>query len=248
MSLMLVGLFNTFLYTPLYNALVFLIDVAPLASVGFAVILLTVAVKLILFPLSLKAVKTQIAVRAVEPELKKVREQYKNDKQEQARRTMELYRREKINPFSGFLVLLIQLPIIFALYFVFFRGGLPTVDPALLYGFVPTPETVNMAFLWISDVSGRSIALALLAGATQFVQIRLTLPPLAARKENAGLKEDLARSFQLQMRYVMPIIVAVIAYVISAAIALYWTTSNVFAIGQEMVVRRRYKRDESPPK
>jgi YidC/Oxa1 family membrane protein insertase len=235
--------FHTALYQPLYNGLVFLIDVAPAASVGLAVILLTVVVKLILFPLSLKAIKTQIAVRAVEPELKQVREAHKNNKQEQARSIMELYRREGINPFSGFLVLFIQLPIIFALYWVFFRGGLPTVDAELLYAFVPTPEHVNMAFLWISDVSGRSATLALLAGATQYVQISLTLPPLEKRKEAASFKDDLARSFQLQMRYVMPIAVVGIAYFISAAIAIYWTTSNVFAILQEIFVRKRYKKD-----
>lgn len=241
---MFVSLFHTLLYEPLYNGLVFFIDIAPMASVGIAVILLTIVVKLALFPLSIKAVKTQIGVRAVEPELKKLREQYKNDKQEQARHIMELYRREGINPFSSFLVIFIQLPIIFALYWVFFRGGLPVIDTDILYSFIPTPEHVNMAFLWISDVSGRSAVLALLAGITQYTQIRLTLPPMGPRQQAAGFKEDLARSFQLQMRYIMPLVVVVVAYFISAAIALYWTTSNVFAIGQEFVVRKRYKKNE----
>jgi YidC/Oxa1 family membrane protein insertase len=235
-------MFDALLYTPLYNGLIFLIDVVPTANVGFAVILLTVIVKLVLFPLSLKAVKTQIAVRALEPELNTLKEKYKDDKQEQARKLMELYRENKVNPFSGFLVILIQLPIIFALYWVFFRGGLPVVDVDKLYSFVPKPEMVNMHFLWVADVSAKSVALAILVGITQFVQIKLTLPPMKKRTKNGGFKEDLARSFQIQMRYVMPFIAAGAAYIISAAIALYWTTSNVFAIGQELFVRHRWKR------
>lgn len=243
---MFTSLFHTALYQPLYNGLIFLVDVVPAASVGLAVVLLTILVKLALFPLSIKAVKTQIAVRAVEPELKKVREENKENKQEQARLIMELYRREGINPFSGFVVVLIQLPIIFALYWVFFRGGLPVINIDLLYSFVPIPENMNMAFLWIADVSGRSAVLALAAGATQYFQIKFTLPPMAERKSAASFKDDLARSFQLQMRYVMPVVVVLIAYFISAAIALYWTTSNVFAIGQELVVRKRYRKNITP--
>ena len=238
---MISAAFNFLLYNPLYNALIFFISVAPYASAGIAVILLTVVVKLVLFPLSLKAVKTQVLMRELEPELTKIKKQYEKDKQEQARRTMVLYKEKGVNPFSGFLVILIQLPIIFALYFVFFRGGLPTIDPALLYSFVTPPSRVNMEFLWVPDIAGRSVVLALLVSVTQYFQINLTMPPLKPRDKNASLKDDLARSFQLQMRYVMPLIVFGVAYFISAAIALYWTTSNLFAIAQEVFVLKKHR-------
>lgn len=237
---MLGALFNTLLYNPLYNGLIFLVSIVPAANVGIAVISLTVIVKLVLFPLSLKAVRTQMAVRAIEPKLNDIKKKYEKDKQEQARKVMELYRTENINPFSSFLVILIQLPIILALYFVFFSGGLPMVDKALLYSWVTLPDVVNMHFLWIDDVSGRSFILALIAGITQYIQIKLALPPLKARTKEQSFKDDLARSFNLQMRYVMPVVVVGIAYFISAAIALYWATSNLFAIGQELYVRRAY--------
>ena len=238
---MISAAFNFLLYNPLYNALIFFISVAPYASVGIAVILLTVVVKLVLFPLSLKAVKTQVLMRELEPELTKIKKQYEKDKQEQARRTMGLYKEKRINPFSGFLVILIQLPIIFALYFVFFRGGLPTVDLTLLYSFVIPPSMVNMEFLWVPDIAGRSVVLALFASVTQYFQINLAMPPLKPRDKNASLKDDLMRSFQLQMRYVMPLIVFGVAYFISAAIALYWTTSNLFAIAQEVFVLKKHR-------
>lgn len=237
---MLSALFNVLLYNPLYNGLIFLISVVPAANVGLAVIFLTVIVKLALFPLSLKAVRTQMAVRGIEPKLREVKKKYEKDKQEQARKILALYREENINPFSSFLVILIQLPIIFTLYFVFFRGGLPVVDTTLLYSWVSLPGVVNMHFLWIDDVSGRSMVLALIAGITQYIQIRLALPPLTVRGKEDGFKEDLARSFNMQMRYVLPIFVVGFAYFISAAIALYWATSNIFAIGQELYVRRVY--------
>ncbi len=232
-------LFNTLIYDPLYNGLVFFIDVVPGGDVGVAVILLTLLVKFILFPLSKKAIKTQIAMKAIEPELKKLKETIK-DKQEQAKAMMELYRKNGMNPFSSILLLFIQLPVIFGLYWVFFRGGLPEINLDIIYAIIPEPTVVNMQFLGLVDMAGKSAILAGLAGVTQFIQARLSLPPAAPRKDGDGFKEDLARSFNIQMRYVLPVIVAVVAYVISAAVALYWLTSNIFTIGQELLVRRRY--------
>jgi YidC/Oxa1 family membrane protein insertase len=239
---MISGIWSIFFYNPLYNGLVFLLSVVPFADVGIAVITLTVVVKLILFPLSIKMVKTQLAVRSLEPELAKLKETHKNDKQEQARQTMALYKKRGVNPFSGFLLILIQLPIIFALYFVFLRGGLPSINQDILYSFIRVPETINMHFLGLVDMSLRSVTLAFLAGVTQYFQIRFSLPPMKPRGEKPSLKEDLARSFHIQMRYVMPVIVFAVAYAISSAVALYWLTSNLFAIGQEVFVRRKIKK------
>ncbi len=238
---MLSGIFHTFIYSPLYNTLVFLVDIVPFADVGLVVIILTLLVKLSLFPLSIKAVRTQLAVRKMESEISTLKEKYKDNKEEHARQTMALYRKNGVNPFSSFLLILIQFPIILGLYWVFARGGLPVINTEILYSFTPIPEVFNMQFLWVSDIAGKSIILALLAGVTQFFQIRLTLPPMKKRKGNPSLKEDLTHSFHLQMRYVMPIVVIGVAYMVSAAIAIYWTTSNLFAIGQEFYVRRKIK-------
>lgn len=238
---MLVTAFNTIIFTPLYNGLVFLIDVLPLADVGFAVVLLTILVKIILFPLAHKVARMQVQMRELSPHIEAIKEQYKDDKQEQTLKLMALYKEKNIRPFLSILVVLIQLPIIFGLYWVFFRGGLPTIQIELLYSFVPVPEMVNMHFLGLFDMGGRSIVLALLAGITQFIHTSYALPAPKPRGENPSIKDDLAHSFHLQMKYVMPIIVVVISYTISAAIALYWLTSNLFAIGQELLVLRKAK-------
>ncbi|MEK7081996.1 MAG: YidC/Oxa1 family membrane protein insertase [Patescibacteria group bacterium] len=233
--------FHTIIFVPLYNGLVFLIDITPFADVGIAVIVFTCIVKLSMFPLSKKAVKTQMAMKAIEPETEKIKNQFKNNREELARQTMALYKKHQVNPFSSFAVILIQIPIILGLYYVFFKGGLPTINTDWLYSFVAAPDKVNMLFLGLLDISKKSILLALLAGVTQFFQAKLAMPPIKPRGDKPDFKADLARSMGLQMRYIFPVVVVFIAYSISGAIALYWTTSNIFAIGQELVIRRQLK-------
>jgi YidC/Oxa1 family membrane protein insertase len=241
---MIVDAFNTLIFNPLYNGLIFLIDVVPGADVGIAVIVLTVSVKLILFPLAHKVAHMQVRMREVAPKIDEIKEAYKEDKQEQTLKIMALYKKYNVRPFLSLLVVFIQIPIILGLYWVFFRGGLPEVQIDLLYAFIPIPDMVNMQFLGLVDMGGRSITLALLAGATQFTHSFYALPKPKPRGDNPTIKEDLAHSFHLQMKYVMPVIVIVISYTISSAIALYWATSNIFAIGQELLVRREIRRLE----
>lgn len=236
---MVSSLFHTFVYTPLYNALVALLSLGSFVDVGIAVVSLTVLVKLVLYPLSLKASRTQQVMRELEAPMRELRERYKDDRETQGRKILELYKERGVNPFSGFLVLLVQLPLILGLYFVFLKGGLPTIDTSLLYPFIREPLHVSMYFLGFLDMASKSYLLAVLAGATQYLQAHYAMPPLAPRSEHASFQEDFARSMQVQMKYVLPIIVAFVAYVASAAVALYWITSNLFAVGQELYVRKQ---------
>lgn len=238
------SIFTTFFYNPLYNGLVFLISIVPLADVGIAIIVLTIFVKLILFPISKKAVRTQMKMKKLEPELNSIKKKYEKNKQAQSKRMMELYKENNINPFSGFLLILIQFPVIIALYWVFYKGGLPVINVDLLYNFVSLPEAVNMNFIGLVDMSGKSALLALMVGVTQYYQIKFSLPELKERTSDPSLKEDLARSLNLQMRYMMPIMIMVFSYIFSAAIALYFLTSNIFAIGQEIYIRKNVKEKE----
>src|SRR3989344_7779658 len=147
---MLLGIYTTVFYQPLYNALVFLVSIIPGGNMGVAIILLTVLVRFVLFPISHKSIVSQSKMRAIAPALEKLKETHKEDKQEQARKTMELYRSHGINPFSGIILLIIQLPIILALYNVFLKG-LPHLDGTLLYSFVHLPDIApQMAFFWIA--------------------------------------------------------------------------------------------------
>ncbi|HJN62869.1 MAG TPA: YidC/Oxa1 family membrane protein insertase [Candidatus Paceibacterota bacterium] len=237
---MISSLFNTTFYNPLYNGIILLLNLLPWIDLGLAIILFTLIVKLILFPLSQKSIRTQARIKSIEPQIKAIKEKYK-DKREQATKTMELYKTEKINPFSGLFLILLQIPIIFALYFIFLRAGFPEVNTEILYSFVKIPEQINTVFLGFIDISQKSFLLALVAGITQFFQARLSSPNLPQQqndKNERSLASDFAKSMSLQMRYVFPVIIFFIAWNISAAIALYLATSNIFMIGQELYVKK----------
>jgi len=243
---MISNIFHSFFFDPIYNGLVFLIAHFSWMDMGIAVILITVLIKLILFPLTKKSIKIQIKTKELEPELKKIKEEYKDNKEEQARQIMDLYKKNHLNPLSGFLVILIQLPIIFALYFVFLKGGFPEINMDILYSFIKVPQEVNMQFLGLINMTEKNIILALLAGISQYIQFQLMLPKmeLKAKNHQKTFKDDLMRSMNTQMRFVMPIIVFFISYSLPAAIALYWITSNVFMIFQEIFVKRKMENQQ----
>lgn len=234
--------FFALVYDPLYNGLVYLVDIVPAHDIGIAVIILTVIVKIILLPLSRQAIKTQIAMRAIAPEVDAIKEKFKEKQDEQARAIFALYRERNIRPFASFFLILVQFPILFGLYWVFWKGGFPTIDASILYSFVPPPERVNMEFLGLINMSERSILLAAAAGLTQLLYARLSMGPRKPRvkSDNPSFSSDMAHSFDLQARYFLPVIVAGIAYTVSAAIPLYWTASNLFMLAQEFAMGRRF--------
>lgn len=238
------SIWHLIFFDPIYNSLVFFIDIVRGEDVGVAIILTVILVKLVLLPVSLKAARTQFVMREIEPRMKEIKEKYKDKKEEQARKTMELFQEAKVNPFSSILLLFIQIPIIIALYLSVSRGGgvpLPDINTDILYAFMPIPENPNMLFLGFLNILAKSLPLALLAGITQFIHTQLSMPKLASRdpKAEPNFKDDFSRSMQMQMKYVMPIIIVMVSYSISAAIALYFTVSNLTAIAQEYYVRHK---------
>lgn len=235
--------FHTAIYQPIYNALAFLIGVVPGGDVGIAIILITILVRLVLFPLSLSAIKTQISMRAIDPELRALREKLKDNKEELARRTMALFKENNINPFASFLLILIQLPIIIGLYLVLQNESQAvSFDPNILYAFVHAPQEASLFFLGFLDLAGKSVVLALAVGVTQFIYAYLMTPaiPPKAAAAKPSFQDDLTRSMNLQMRYVFPVVIGIVAYAVSSAIALYFLVGNLFSIGQELAIRRMH--------
>ncbi len=234
-------LFVTVIYNPLYNLMVWLISVVPSHEVGFAVLALTVIVRIILIPLSRRAIQSQVDMRKVAPEITKLRDKHKDDKQAESKAIFELYKERGIHPFSGFFLTIIQIFIVYPIYWICSRAGLPKIDAGALYSFVHVPSVVNMEFLSLINMSGHSIVLALLAGVSQFTYTRLAMGPHGVKTATeASFSDDMARSMDTQARYVLPAIIAVIGYSIGAAAPLYWTTSNTFMIVQEYIAGRRF--------
>ena len=231
-------IYGIIFYQPIYNALIGLIDIIPTADVGLAVVILTIVVKLILFPLTQKALITQLRMKELEKPLATIKEKYKDNAEEQTKQTFALYKKYEVNPFSGMLTLLIQLPVILTLYWVFTRGGLPTINTSLLYGFVHVPAMVSMKFLGLINIHVRSIFLAVCAGLSQFAQAHYSLRDQELAPSGTSFKDDMMQGMQIQMRYVLPLIIFAIGLGFAGAITLYWTVSNLFIVGQEIYLRK----------
>lgn len=241
---MISSFFNTTIFQPLYNGLIILMHTLPFADVGVIIIIFTSIIKLILLPLSIKASKAQLQMKSIEKDLALIKEKHKDNKEEQSKKTIEYYKEKGINPFAGFFILIVQLPIIIGLYQIFLKSGLPKINEALLYSFVSPILSVNMMFLGILDVSAKSITLAILAGITTYIQLHLASAQSSASTAT-GMQADIAKMMTTQMKYVFPVIVTFISYSISGALALYWITSNLFAIGQEIYIKNKYHKN--PP-
>lgn len=236
-------IWNSFFYQPIYNTLIFIINHITFGDVGSAIILATILIKFALFPLTKKSIKSQILTKKMEPELKQIKKDYLN-KEEQSKKTFELYKKYGTNPFSGCLVVLIQLPFIFALYYVFYKGL--SFDTSLIYPFIQVPTHLNNNFLGLFNMQNQSLIIAILAGISQFIQGQLSSPikfkkeivKEISNKTKPSFQDQLSKSMQTNVKYILPIFIIFIAYKISAAVALYWFISNVFTITQEWYIRR----------
>src|SRR3989338_9674931 len=228
----LVNIFDIFLYHPLFNFLVLIYNYIPGHDFGLAVILLTVIIRFILYPLSVKALNSQKVLQNLQPKLKELQKKYKDDKEKQTKETLEFYRKEKINPFSGLFLALIQLPILIALYNVFWKG-LKSGELNNLYSFVVNPVNINSMFLGLVDLSKPNLTFAILAGIIQFFQTKMLMP---AQKKNQGQKPDISSIMQKQMVYVFPFITVIILFNLPSALGLYWIVSGLFSIAQQYYI------------
>jgi YidC/Oxa1 family membrane protein insertase len=231
-------IWNLILYQPLLNALAFLVSIIPGGDVGVAVIILTILVKVILFPLSQKSIESQAEMNILTPEINKIKASGAS-KEEQARLTFELYKKHNTNPFSGCLLLLVQIPIIFALYYVFLKGI--NFESGLLYSFIKVPSNINMIFLGVLDITKKNLVLAILAGVSQYLQAYFMPKPVPSSSvggSTPSFQESFTKSMSMQMKYIFPFIVGFIAYSISGAVALYWIISNLFMVGQQIYVQK----------
>ncbi len=229
-------LWNTIFYNPLYNLLMFFVSISPGQDLGIAVIFLTLLVKILLYPLSKKAITSQFKLKMLQPKLDAIKEETP-DKQLQAQKTFALYKTEGVNPFSSCLVLLIQLPILFALYYVFLRG-LGSIDTVLIYSFMPTPNGVNPNFLNLVDITKPNIIFAILAGLSQFFQLKYQ-PIIQEKPKNENdMQGMMAYNMTKQMKYILPVIITIVSIKLPAALALYWIVSNVVTLIQERAIKR----------
>ena len=236
-------MFETFLIQPIYNGFIFLIGVMPQGDVGLAIIALTIVVRAVFYPAFTASIGTQMGMQAIQGPLDEINKKYKDNPEEKTRRTMALFKEHKVRPFAGFVALLVQIPVFFALYLAFFKEGLPAINQELLYSFVSAPDAVSTSFFGILDMlAPHNIPLAIIVGATQYAAIRLTLTRMKNGTTAATAERATAQKMQQHMMlYFMPALLAGISYTFPAAVGLYFTAGNLISLAQEYLIKHQTK-------
>lgn len=226
------NIFFTLLFQPLYNALVFLYNIIPGGGLGLAIILVTIIVKGALMPLTYKSMKAQKELQEIQPKIKALREEFKDNKEELAKQLMGVYKTHNVNPFASCLPMIAQLVVFIALYQVL-SAGVGTVVAENLYSFVANPGTMGHIFLGI-DLSVISIPLSIVAAIAAFFQARQMVasrPPKVVRESAEGDKamdEDIAATMNKTTMYMLPIMTLVIGVTtVPAGLILYMLVSTI---------------------
>ncbi|MDP1884769.1 MAG: YidC/Oxa1 family membrane protein insertase [Candidatus Moranbacteria bacterium] len=249
-------LFDTFIYYPIYNLLVLIYNIIP--DFGVAIIILTVLIKFLLFPLSKKQIESQKKMQELQPKIKAIQGKYKNDKEKQSRAMMELYKESGSNPFSGCLPMIAQLVFLIAIYRVLFnisQAGL-VINQADLYSFIASPGQINKMFVGVVDLASAiefsqitlsslpHILLVILAAGAQFIQTKMMMAKQPIKPAAAQGEPDFSEMMTKQMLFLGPLLTLFIGIKFPAGLALYWLVSTVF-----MILQQRYmeKKESSVP-
>lgn len=239
-------MFDIILVKPLINVLILFYSLIPFHDFGLAIILLTVLIRAVLWPLQSQTLRSQKALNKLQPEIKKISEKYKNDPKKVQAMTLELYKEKEVNPLSSCLPTLIQLPLLFALFYALIKfkdpGFIQLTDPntgllSFLYpwvrnlGFVQgalsQPFTTNL--FGLVSLAKPNLVLAVIAGATQFLQTKLMTP------SNQGGGQ--AAQTMNMMLYMFPLLTVFIGATMPGALPLYWIiTSGAAALQQYLIM------------
>jgi YidC/Oxa1 family membrane protein insertase len=232
----MIYLYHLIFKYPILNLLIYFYQTIAFHDLGLAIIFVTIFLRLILYPFFHTGAKQQMLMQRIQPHVKKIQEQHKDDREKQAQALMALYKEHGVNPFSSILLLIIQLPILIALYRIILYT-IPQASFVGLYSFVAAPHSINAMFLGIFNLQVRNFWFVLVAAAAQFFQARLAIWRNPNTQGTPSQAEKLAR----QMAYIAPIITLVIFYSLPAAVDLYWITSSVFSVLQQAIVNKHLR-------
>lgn len=215
-------LFNTYLYQPILQALIFIYNYLAFQDLGIAVILLTVLIRIVFLPLFHRGTKQQMVMQRIQPAIEKIKKDHKNNREQQTRELMALYRRHGVNPLSGLLLIIVQLPIFIALYQVFSNG-------------LSEAAFINHHFLNLIDLGNKSMIMVGLAAAAQYWQGKQTL--ISQPKKDGEEKTPVEQVNQM-MVFIGPILTIMILGSLPAALGLFWLTTSLFSIGQQYFINK----------
>ncbi len=234
-------LFQVVVFQPLFNMFVWLNNVIPGHDMGLVIILVTILVRLALWPLSGKSLDAQKKLSDLQPQIAELKTKYKDDKQGLATATMQLYKDNNINPFSSCLPLLLQLPILLGLYWAL-SDALNGTHFNFLYAGVQNPGSLNPIAFGFLNLMAPSIVLSVLAGAAQFFQARMLTTKRPPVHTTGSKDEELAAAMNKQMMYIMPLLTVFIGSQLMAGITLYWLVTTLLTILQQHLVFKKHEK------
>lgn len=233
-------LWNFLLVHPLISLLVLAYGL--FRDFGFAIVAVTVGIRLLLYPLFVAQIRSQRVMQEIAPAMNEIRAKYGKDRQKVTEEQMKLYKERGYNPASGCLPLLLQMPILFAMYAAFLQAPDLTGDSlrGILWPFVPSPvaggEKLDLAAHWLPWITGGLgqpdplFILPILAGVTQLISSVMAMP-FGQKPSN-----DPQAKMMQSMAYYFPLITIVIAWGLPSGLSLYWVATTVFQIAQQYVV------------
>lgn len=231
-------LYQSLVYQPILNTLVFLYNTIALQDFGVAIILLTILIRAILYPLYQKSVRHQLVMQHLQPKIKKIQDENPRNRQKQGEAMIALYKEHRVNPFSGIFFLIVQLPVLLAIFGILQNFNPETVSG--LYPFVEAPQGFRALFLGLINLEQSNILIAGFAAVAQFFQGKMLLKKQPKPGANASPAEKIGR----QMIYAGPALMVAFLLYLPSAVGLYWLTTSLFSIGQQALLNRALDHDE----
>ncbi|HVA96121.1 MAG TPA: YidC/Oxa1 family membrane protein insertase [Candidatus Acidoferrales bacterium] len=248
--------FDIILINPILNVLVSIYQLLTVlhipSALGFSIILLTIVVRLILYPFMHQSIKQQKKMQQLTPHINKLKEKHKDDAKRLQVEQMALFKEHGVNPASGCLVMIIQIPILIGLYRVLLQAvnsktSLTDINSRLY------TEGLKLHHLWDTSFFGLSLAhtpaqlihqtgfaillVAVLTGGLQLIQSKMMMVPAAeAPKQEKKKEPDFATTFQTQTMYLLPLMVGFFSYSLPFGLSLYWNTLTIFGIIQQYII------------
>lgn len=231
----MLNIYHLVIATPLLNLLVGLYDTIAFRDLGIAIAALTVLVRLAFYPLFQRGLEQQSKMQELQPKISELKTKHKGNTEAHSKALMALYKENNFNPFSGIIMMLIQIPILIALYHLFLGIFNPEALSSL-YSFIPNPGSLNGVSLNFIDLAKPYFPLVVVTALLQFVQARM----MVASAKNSDPAQRLTGQV---ISFVTPLITLFIFANLPAAVSVYWLVSSLLSVGQQylVVVRKRRK-------
>lgn len=242
----MVALFEAIAYDPIYNILVLFYNIIPYKDFGVAIILTTLLIRFLIYPISRKQITSQKKLQELQPKIKEVQARYKDNKEEQAKQMMTLYKEHGVNPLSGCLPIVVYLIVFIAIYqaIIHIAGSQFFADPEHLYNFVKDPGPINHIFLNVLDLTKPNILLAVITAIAQYFQMKMIIgnQPVKEPASTGSDMSDFASIMNKQMLYIAPLATLFIGVTFPAALSLYWLVSTLFMLAQQYLTLQKEKK------